>query len=341
MPVHIKNSNWGGEATELHLKRDGAWAEVDEAYTKVNGVWRMYHTAEVQVIAPLGGDARTAAEIINAAQPGLWAGPKRKRLIVQGGERGTLRIPTNFGGEFVLEIKPNGIISGSSVPEALAIDNTGSGKIVPVLNNGIIRGRGGNGGQGGTGGPGFYDYQTRDPADGSMLYSMVQPRYIWYRGGNNRDQTIGITWADQNILTLNTNIGNVTAYNGPDGWTYYMGPLRVSDRSYNAHSIYRQRTDRAYTGGGAGGAGGTGIGYGIARTNGVDGQFGGTNAGRGGRGGDGGNWGQNGGTGATGASGNNGVGTAGAAGTSAYAIWGNNRISYTGNGSVVGARVNN
>ena len=339
MAIHLRGASaWGGEARELHLKSGGAYQEVDEAYTKVNGVWRMFHTAEVQVLCPLGSDARTAADVVNAAEPGLWSSSKRKRLILQGGERDTLRIPTNFGGEFVFEIRPTGILSGGRNIEGLAIDDAGTGKLVPVLNNGIIRGRGGNGGVGGQGGPGFYDYQLREPASGwaydrsanansRYWYVWRSWSYIWW--GRSPAEGANVQGAD-----------TVSSIVAPDGWTYFRGNHReINNGMY--YDIARQRTDRAYTGGGSGGPGGVGIGYNIARTNGQDGNFGGQNAGRGGRGGDGGNWGANGGTGATGASGNNGVGAAGAAGTASFAIWGNNRIIYSGNGSVIGARNNN
>lgn len=345
MPVHIKNSNWGGEATELHLKRDGAWQEVDEAYTKVNGVWRMYHTAEVQVICPLGSDTRTAADIVNAAAPGLWSGPKRKRLILQGGERDTLRIPTNYGGEFVFEIKPTGILSGGRNIEGLAIDDAGTGKLVPVLNNGIIRGRGGNGGYGGQGGPGYYDVVTQEPAGGGFEYSTaVGGSTFWCTRNQNPANSLQQIWWHGQEIVPNSNTHNYfeEVWYAPDGWVYFPeSGYRSTIPAIRYRGIRRQRSDRYGQAGGAGGAGGQGIGYNIARTNGQDGAPGGTNAGRGGRGGDGGNWGVNGAGGATGASGNNGVGTAGAAGTASYAIWGNNRISYTGNGSVIGARVNN
>lgn len=343
MPIHIKGANWGGEATELHLKQNGAYQEVDEAYTKVNGVWRLFHTAEVQVIAPLGSDARTASDLVNAAAPGLWASPKRKRLIVQGGERDTLRISNNFGGEFVLEIKPTGILSGGRNIEALAVDDAGTGKIIPVLNNGIIRGRGGNGGAGGQGGPGYYDYQIREP-EVDWLFSEGSGTHVrfWNQWSVPR-RLFNVWWgrASNEGANVNGEGWDTTSVVAPDGWTYLRGPAVRQSSSGGQFQVARIRTERAYTAGGPGGSGGVGIGYGIARTDGIDGTPGGTNAGRGGRGGNGGTWGTNGGTGATGASGNNGVGSAGAAGGTVYAIWGNNRISLTGNGTVIGARVNN
>lgn len=286
-------------------------------------------SSEIVIDAPLGNGLNLCSVIFNNYQAGLWSSNKKKRLRVTG-ERNSLRIDTQYGGEFTLEITPSGILSGGTVVEGLAID-TGVTSIVPVINNGIIRGRGGNGGQGGAGGNGKHDYWFNEPASGDIWQEKI---FGWHREGRFGIFSSSLYWggsklyAQKDSWPITVNV---------DGWEY----IPVRDLGSNNWAIIRRQIHTSWTAGGAGGAGGIGIGYGIARTNGQDGQWGGTNAGRGGRGGDGGDWGQPGGAGATGAAGNVGAGSGGAAGGDSFSIWGVQRISLTGSGRLIGKTIPN
>lgn len=307
-------------------------------------------SSEIVIDAPLGNGLNLCSAIFNNYQAGLWSSNKKKRLRVTG-ERNSLRIDTQYGGEFTLEITPSGILSGGTVVEGLAID-TGVTSIVPVINNGIIRGRGGNGGAGGQGGAGNYSVYTREPVNGQHFskgsFHYGQERYYERSGGGDYRE-----WSRWIIVWNGWRMHNSSSWLPPspfypgDGWAYHkIGTYNIPREmgyqgTYEASGIVRDRTDWYGTTGGGGGAGGIGIGYGIARTNGQDGQWGGTNAGRGGRGGDGGDWGQPGGAGATGASGNVGAGSGGAAGGDSFSIWGVQRISLTGSGRLIGKTIPN
>lgn len=290
-------------------------------------------SSEIVIDAPLGNGLNLCSAIFNNYQAGLWSSNKKKRLRVTG-ERNSLRIDTQYGGEFTLEITPSGILSGGTVVEGLAID-TGVTSIVPVINNGIIRGRGGNGGAGGQGGAGSYpvNFIARDPGAGHYFdRPNNQNQTCWWQLGS----LVQVYW---NWTKLYDGLSSNGVWVDVGGWRYFKGP----QGSTAVFGIWREQEQTRWdpSAGGAGGAGGVGIGYDIARTNGQDGQWGGTNAGRGGRGGDGGDWGQPGGAGATGASGNVGAGSGGAAGGDSFSIWGVQRISLTGSGRLIGKTIPN
>lgn len=303
-------------------------------------------SSEIILDAPLGNGTNLSSLIFNNYEPGLWESSKKKRLRITG-ERNSLRIDKQYGGEFILEVMPGGILSGGTWMEGLAID-TGVTSIVPVINNGIIRGRGGNGGQGGRGGNGSYQQYQREPAQGFE-------ENIW-TDANIPANARGYRWSRKNNLgeyfwdgvvraTLHRWTDPPPIISGNDGWTYLVGRWiwynDVGWDRWDTWALARERMATITTNGGNGGNGGIGIGYGIAPTAGLVGGSGGQNAGAGGKGGNGGGWGQDGGAGATGAAGSVSAGSAGVAGSKSFAIWGAQRAKLTGSGEILGALVNN
>lgn len=325
-------------------------SQVQKLYLGSSLVWEN----EFVAFAPLGNGENLTSNIFNNARAGVWESNVPKRLILQGGERNSLRINSQWGGKFTFEVASDGILSGGTWMEALAID-TGVTQIVPILNNGIIRGRGGNGGAGGAGGNGFANVIQREPATGEYYDANTRWEFCNAFGPGPYQFPPGCRWKWGGTTTTvaggTTGNQNYTSHSN-GGWTYYRGSQRQSTQIFNPQSgqpnggyelfgIYRTTETTQWTTGGSGGAGGTGIGFGIARTDGQDGNWGGQNAGRGGKGGNGGNWGQPGGTGARGEDGNNGAGQNGAVGGDTWAIWGGQRCTISGSGQVLGSLRNN
>lgn len=354
---------------DTYVRVSGAARKVADAYRKVGGVWvpatelhavvpalkqsKQVFNAEVIVAAQATG-IQSLSAIFNAAQPGLWASSKRKRLLVNLA-RGPLLIDSDFGGELTIEVVAGGgIISGLGGAGSTALGTAGAagGAAINVLsnvtkkallvNNGIIRGGGGGGGKGGTGGQGgggSYVVSTREPASGDMYIPQVASgnRHAWNASAN------WLLWAERQIFFT----AGATSVDF-EGNTYYRGALR-SGASYG---VYRVVNNTQYSTGGAGGAGGNGgrgIGWDGARANGAGGAggaIGGQNAGTGGTGGAGGNggdWGaagSNAAIGNTGGAGNNGGGAGGgsasASGAGGRAVLGYARLNYEGTGSLIG-----
>lgn len=303
---------------------------------------------------------QSLSAIFNAAQPGLWASSKRKRLLVNLA-RGPLLIDSDFGGELTIEVVAGGVISGNGGAGSTAIGAAGAagGAAINVLsnvtkkallvNNGIIRGGGGGGGKGGTGGQGGAGSYQQSVTEGPF-YSRSAPLYLYTIGG-------GFSSVCWNSSSANVYSGSGSPNPITQGiYTYYRGNLRETGKN-GSITIYYYELSRTYIAdvptiggvGGAGGNGGRGIGWDGARANGAGGAAGATggqNAGAGGTGGVGGNggdWGaagSNAAVGNAGGAGNNGGGGAGgaasASGAGGRAVIGYARLNYEGSGSLIG-----
>lgn len=356
MAIFVKDGGIWKPVKDVYHRSGGNWQLSNFNYIKDAGIWKNAHTAEYVLTAPNNATAINLATSFNNAESGLWASPKRKRLIVNG-NRGPVTVNSAFGGTLIIEVTGSGAISGNG--GAAGAGNRGVGGVggdaltvhnvtgVQVINNGWIRGGGGGGGGGGNGGPGFFNTNIREPASGHAwqknVYEYTSRAMQESPSKSNPNPPVyayryWIVWGGTYLL-------NGTQYPVPfrpsmtfGGITYYT---EAAWKQGQDSGIYRTYTTTTHTSGGIGGAGGRGQGINQSNSNGVGGTLGGTNAGNGGTG----NWGDGYGLpglqGHAGGAGNNGGGTAGGAGgASGRSIVGWNRIIYSGSGSRAGAVVN-
>lgn len=293
---------------------------------------------EVVVVLGSSGAAAYAADLFEAAKPGVWASSTPKRLVVPAGvERGSagtwvLAIvngaqAASYGGTLTIEVA--GTLSGKGgsansgvggdVIWANVLGKDGQKTTINILSTGILRAGGGGGGLGGQGGGG--SYQTPYTYTEGPTYTENQT--VWADGDTYSSAPTRIVWGGSTIYDSGSRVSSPYSYGG---WSYYRGTMQGQATVYyyyngsswpaNVYAVYRQQTryNTYYTTGGSGGSGGRGQGYDGANAAGSNGAAGGTNAGTGGKGGTGAGWGATGGTGNTGAAGNNGSGSAGAVG---------------------------
>lgn len=341
MTMHANDAGTWKLVDTLHVKQSGSWVAVQEGYVKQSGVWVPFYSAETVVTAPTLLTSQNVATIFDAAEAGLWASAKKKRLIVNSAI-GPLVVNSAPGGSVTIEVQSGATISGvGGSAGTVNVGGSGGDAVsitvatgINLLNNGTIRGGGGGGGKGGQGGSGA----VREPATGDLFNTGASggsSYRIWdvYPGSS-----IGVYWASSSPIFSSTNTSITSVVVG--AYTYYRGTYRNSEIG-DRYGIYRINTG-APSSGGTGGNGGRGQGADGASTNGSAGSAGGTNAGAGGAGGDGGTYGNGGATGSTGSAGNTGSGAAGSSGgVSGRAILGYNRVNYSGSGTLTGGTANN
>lgn len=322
--------------------------------------------------ADLRGKSSEIVKVITASQGSNWGVSMRslftyaewssdtdKRIIINAGvELGSTFADgramwvqneaqsDSWGGKLTLENRgtlsgAGGVRNSGRGGAALFVNVSGkSGQLLQLINTGIIRGGGGGGGRGGTGGPGVVSTTVREPASGELR----DANYSWSARVVPPHQGLptiaSLVWAGVVLYQWQGSPGSQPQFPSipysHGGYLYYMG-AKDGDR----WGVYRTYGSSSPTTGGAGGQGGLGQGYNQARGEGTAGAAGGTNAGAGGWGNWGGSYGEAGLTGATGAAGNAGGGAAGAAGGAAgYSILGNNRVSRSGAGSLIGPTAN-
>lgn len=316
MPMQVRVSGSHKNVDQPYVKVSGVWKPVQLGWVRVGGAWKNFYTAEVAVVAPTSNVSANVADLFDAAESGLWASNKKKRLIVNSA-RGPLVVDSAPGGQVTIEVTSGGTIggiggaaNGGAGGHALSV-TVATGIIVE--NAGAIRGGGGGGGRGGQGGAGGY-IVTQGPTYDSGTYWSTLGGAKAYWGG-----------------TLVGNFGTGATSGTVGIYTYFRGAKMSSSDYYVSRQYY------ADTAGGAGGAGGRGQGVDGSSASGSAGSAGGTNAGTGGTGGAGGTYGNAGSTGSTGTAGNNGSGVAGSAGGgSGKAINGYNRVTYSGSGTLTG-----
>lgn len=330
--------------------------------------------------ADLRGKSSEIVKVITASQGSNWGVSMRslftyaewssdtdKRIIINAGVELGSTLATgramwvqneaqsdSWGGKLTLENR--GTLSGAggarnsgSGGAALFVNVSGkSGQLLQLINTGIIRGGGGGGGRGGAGGPGQYGTSVREPASGHAWqksvyeYTSREIRATPDKNNPNPPRTGWRYW----IVWGGTYLMNGTIINDP----VFRPSMVFNGITYTTEAEWKQGQDsgviRTYTAmtqtvGGAGGQGGLGQGYGQARGEGTAGAAGGTNAGHGNWGNWGGEWGQAGLRGLDGTAGNVGAGAAGQNGGAAgYSILGNNRVSRSGSGSLLGPTAN-
>lgn len=337
MPMQVRVSGSHKNVDQPYVKVSGVWKPVQLGWVRVGGAWKNFYTAEVAVVAPTSNTSANVADLFNAAESGLWASDKKKRLIVNSA-RGPLVINSAPGGQVTIEVTSSGVIGGIGGTAGAPTGGAGGHALsvtvatgIIVENAGTIRGGGGGGGKGGQGGNG--STTIREPATGEIYYDgnwIGEKSTVWVTAVSEPNATI---YWDSMAPIGSVNVNNTSVVIGNS--TYYRGKSAGGDMGYYPYYIYR--TTVTTTIGGVGGNGGRGQGADGASTNGSAGSAGGTNAGTGGTGGAGGTYGNAGSTGSTGGAGNAGSGSAGTGGgASGRAINGYNRVTYSGAGALTG-----